>query len=318
MAIAFRWGVAKGSLIYNDFMNLEPSGPQQDDDIDINDLQFVFGRFGSTCGDPHPPQLPVNPSFGTPTPTPTDTPTDTPSNTPTHTPTDTPSNTLTPTSTNTPTLTPTPMVPPKILGDVNLNGVVNSIDAALVLLLITDLIDSLNNESNADTNVDSSITSEDALLILQVVVGFLPSLPPTGPTPTPLPPLPVTPEISITSASGLVSSVVDVDVEGDFVGIGLGAWTIEVVYDTSIVAAADCLAQQGGACNEAFADNSVRFAGVSTTGLAGSFSLANISFTCLATGSTALTLAIQNVSSSAVGFPQPIAAATQNGSITCS
>ncbi|MCI0889692.1 MAG: hypothetical protein J4O04_02710 [Chloroflexi bacterium] len=60
-AVAFRWGVAKGSLIYKDFMNLEPSGPQADDDIDINDLQFIYGRFGSTCTSPHPQQNPVNP-----------------------------------------------------------------------------------------------------------------------------------------------------------------------------------------------------------------------------------------------------------------
>lgn len=59
-AIAFRWGVEKGSLIYTEFMNLEPSGPQADNDIDIKDLQFVFGRFGSTCKAPHPPQNPVN------------------------------------------------------------------------------------------------------------------------------------------------------------------------------------------------------------------------------------------------------------------
>ncbi len=60
-AIGFRWGVEKGSLVYDDFMNLEPSGAQQDDDIDINDMQFVFGRFGSSCDAPHPPQPPVNP-----------------------------------------------------------------------------------------------------------------------------------------------------------------------------------------------------------------------------------------------------------------
>lgn len=59
-AIAFRWGVNKGSLIFTNFMNLEPSGPQADSDIDIKDLQFVFGRFGSTCKVPHPPQPPVN------------------------------------------------------------------------------------------------------------------------------------------------------------------------------------------------------------------------------------------------------------------
>jgi hypothetical protein len=60
-AIAFRWGVNKGSLIYAAFMNLEPSGTQADNDIDIKDLQFVFGRFGSTCAVPHPDQPPVNP-----------------------------------------------------------------------------------------------------------------------------------------------------------------------------------------------------------------------------------------------------------------
>ena len=60
-AIAFRWGTEKGSLIYKDFMNLEPSNQQADNDIDINDLQFVFGRFGSTCESPHPDQDPVNP-----------------------------------------------------------------------------------------------------------------------------------------------------------------------------------------------------------------------------------------------------------------
>jgi hypothetical protein len=60
-AIAFRWGAQKGSTFYREFMNLEPSGTQADNDIDINDLQFVFGRFNSTCQAPHPPQDPVNP-----------------------------------------------------------------------------------------------------------------------------------------------------------------------------------------------------------------------------------------------------------------
>ena len=59
-AEAFRWGSQKGTLLYSDFFNTEPSKPQQDDDIDINDLQFVYGRFGSTCVEPHPDQDPVN------------------------------------------------------------------------------------------------------------------------------------------------------------------------------------------------------------------------------------------------------------------
>jgi hypothetical protein len=60
--VAFRWGVNKGSLLYNSFMDLEPSGQVKGDgDIDIKDIQFVFGRFDSTCDAPWPAQLPVNP-----------------------------------------------------------------------------------------------------------------------------------------------------------------------------------------------------------------------------------------------------------------
>jgi hypothetical protein len=61
-AIAFRWGAEKGSLLYLGWFNLEPWGTQADTDIDIADQQFVYGRFGSTCDDPHPPQPPINPT----------------------------------------------------------------------------------------------------------------------------------------------------------------------------------------------------------------------------------------------------------------
>lgn len=60
-AVAFRWGATKGGLVYNERFNLEPSGTQADQDIDVSDLQFVYGRFGSTCALPWPGQLPVNP-----------------------------------------------------------------------------------------------------------------------------------------------------------------------------------------------------------------------------------------------------------------
>ena len=76
-AIGFRWGASKGSMLFLDRFNLEPAGAQADDDIDIKDLQFVYGRIGSTCATPHPSQGPVNPKGGpTSTPTPTPTPPD--------------------------------------------------------------------------------------------------------------------------------------------------------------------------------------------------------------------------------------------------
>ena len=60
-SIAFRWGASKGTLLYSDRFNLEPFGTQSDDDIDIKDLQAVYGRVGSTCANPHPDQPAVNP-----------------------------------------------------------------------------------------------------------------------------------------------------------------------------------------------------------------------------------------------------------------
>jgi hypothetical protein len=60
-AIAFRWGASKGHLLFNDRFNLEPSPPAFDNDIDVNDLQFVYGRVGSDCNNQWPLQPPVNP-----------------------------------------------------------------------------------------------------------------------------------------------------------------------------------------------------------------------------------------------------------------
>jgi hypothetical protein len=74
--IAMRWGATKGNLLYNSFLDLSPTGHGLNGDgrIDIQDLQFVFGRLSSvgtrskggntTCpltGTAWPPQPPVNP-----------------------------------------------------------------------------------------------------------------------------------------------------------------------------------------------------------------------------------------------------------------
>jgi hypothetical protein len=63
-ALAGRWLATAGNGLYNERMDVEPSGlvaglGAGDGDIDIKDLQFVFGRHGSTCASPHPPQPPV-------------------------------------------------------------------------------------------------------------------------------------------------------------------------------------------------------------------------------------------------------------------
>jgi hypothetical protein len=52
--IAFRYGAFFGNLLYDPWFDLEPS--LKDFDVDIKDLQKVFGRNGSTCADPIPDQ----------------------------------------------------------------------------------------------------------------------------------------------------------------------------------------------------------------------------------------------------------------------
>ncbi len=54
---AFRYGATFGTTLYDDWYDLEPWVP--DFDIDIKDLQKVFGRDGSTCQNPIPAQPPV-------------------------------------------------------------------------------------------------------------------------------------------------------------------------------------------------------------------------------------------------------------------
>lgn len=55
--IAFRYGSFFGSTLYGTWYDLEPN--LHDLDIDIKDLQKVFGRDGSDCQDPIPAQTPV-------------------------------------------------------------------------------------------------------------------------------------------------------------------------------------------------------------------------------------------------------------------
>jgi hypothetical protein len=114
--ISYRYQATFGALLYNLFYDLEPPATA-DGDIDIKDLQFVYGRDGAACEEETPPT--PTPTL-TATPTPTGTPptaTPTPTGTPptaTPTPTGTPP-TATPTATGTPpTATPTPSHTPVV------------------------------------------------------------------------------------------------------------------------------------------------------------------------------------------------------------
>jgi len=57
--IAFRYGAFFGDLLFDPWFDLEPAS--KDFDVDIKDLQKVFGRNGSTCQAPVPDQPPSPP-----------------------------------------------------------------------------------------------------------------------------------------------------------------------------------------------------------------------------------------------------------------
>jgi hypothetical protein len=101
-SVSGRYGTTFGIWPYNVSFDLEPSVP--DYDIDIKDLQFVYGRDGRTCEGETPPDP-------TETPTPAATATSTP--------------TATPTPTRTPTFIATPAPPPPVGGVAELPDVEN-------------------------------------------------------------------------------------------------------------------------------------------------------------------------------------------------
>ncbi len=100
---------------------------------------------------------------------------------------------------------------------------------------------------------------------------------------------------------------------------GLASWNIDVIYDESVVTALSCTASLVGinVCNPAFAADTVRVAGATAVAPIGDVTLATITFRCVAEGSASLSILVQNLSDATSGDPQPISAATEDGTITC-
>lgn len=119
-------------------------------------------------------------------------------------------------------------------------------------------------------------------------------------------------------SASVASGSASVDVSALNVGDpGLGAWSIDVAYDTAVVTATDCGAEQGGVCNPDFAADTVRFTGANAGGLDGTTVLAHITFQCVADGTSPLTMTLNIFADATVGGPQPLDSTIQNGSFTC-
>jgi hypothetical protein len=111
--------------------------------------------------------------------------------------------------------------------------------------------------------------------------------------------------------------VVDVTV-ADVPPPGLGAWTIDITYDASLLSAVECEPEWGGLCNINYEPNTIRLAGVRVFGIVGDDVLGSITFRCADVGQSAITLAAPIFADSTPGAPQPMSVKIGSGAATCS
>lgn len=100
---------------------------------------------------------------------------------------------------------------------------------------------------------------------------------------------------------------------------GLGAWTIDVMFDPDLIAPTLCETGALSVCNPDFADGTVRIAGASTEAFPpeGNLLLATMFFECLAPGEAELTIVPQILVDQTLGDPQPIDATVESGTFVC-
>ncbi|MBI4494407.1 MAG: IPT/TIG domain-containing protein, partial [Chloroflexi bacterium] len=150
---------------------------------------------------------------------------------------------------------------------------------------------------HADVNGNGSITSLDALCTLRQVA----SLPATSSCPAPPSAAASSPSSAAvrsaaasaapvsSSASGSVGlqpaggtlapgGSATVDLQATIGGGSLGAWTVDVGYDPAVARVGACTSSVGSICNTTYAPNTVRITGAEAQGLAGTSTLASLTF----------------------------------------
>ena len=99
---------------------------------------------------------------------------------------------------------------------------------------------------------------------------------------------------------------------------GLGAWTVDIQYDNSIVSVVECEPlPEGNVCNAAFTGDTVRFVGATGTGLEGDTEIGRITFQCDVAGESKLDIIIDLLADGTLGEPQIVVPNIENGAIIC-
>ena len=127
-----------------------------------------------------------------------------------------------------------------------------------------------------------------------------------------------TPAVSVGALTTSVGLEGTVALEAHDIGPpGLGAWTIDITYDSAVASAVSCAVEHGGICNLGFGANTIRVTGISAFGLAGDSLLATITFACVSVGMSELSLSLGVFADATPGAPTTIDASTNHGSVTC-
>lgn len=100
---------------------------------------------------------------------------------------------------------------------------------------------------------------------------------------------------------------------------GLGAWSIDIIYQPTLVAVVGCVAKQDGVCNAQFSNEAIRIVGANSSGLTGDINLATISFKRVKEGTSPLRLKLDVFADASPGGPQDLSASVtlRDGSIVC-
>jgi len=127
------------------------------------------------------------------------------------------------------------------------------------------------------------------------------------------------PSVSIGSGSALPGGQVSLDLDSNDVGPpGLGAWSIDISYDPSVVSPVSCATEHGAVCNTHFNNDTIRVAGATAIGIEGDTKLATLTFQCADDeGKSAIIVSLPDFADATLGGPVQISADIDNGEINC-
>jgi len=123
--------------------------------------------------------------------------------------------------------------------------------------------------------------------------------------------------LQIESKTAFVGETVEVAIFADVGVPGLGAWTVDPIWDTDVVDAISCTPYPGGLCKTTFADDTGRVTGASAPGLVGGSRLATYTFRCIRPGITELELSVEVFADATPDNPRDIQETVADGQITC-